>query len=334
MQPLPACARKATELLGQGGELVVLPNTHRGVMEKVARFGFRPDVVASILATGQAVITGSFLLHHLMIGAKWTPGDLDIFGSQAALDVAKFWMWKPDKVSCTTAYGWGSEGLRKNVTNIVQWTSDTGKKLQFVCVKGDLEETIQGFDLPLVRSWFDGLFVFVPKATHEALQKRACALQIPANVTVNGRTFSDHLFVGQRLGRAIAYAARGFAIQLPRNIAIQLPRNLFVEYVAAWDAITKGDLFSELPEVRALLRWAYFVPKTERRASEAYKVAYRAYLASLHKACSSTLQSSRRSMIQPPQEPVCTLVRRKGRTWLTRADVLALRSDADPVKKT
>jgi hypothetical protein len=301
MQPLPSCARKATELLGQGGELVVLPKTHRGVMEKVARFGFRPDVVASILATGQAVITGSFLLHHLMIGAKWTPGDLDIFGSQAALDVAKFWMWKPDKTSNqSTGYTHMGTKLNNHITQIVEWTSDTGKKLQFVCVKGDVEDAIRGFDLPIVQSWFDGLFVFVPRATHEALQSRACALRIDADMDLNGRAYTDSSTVLKRLGRALKYAARGFAIQLPKYIT--------VHSLCIWDDLIAGTRTNDDDgrKMRALIQWAYVVPKAARRAA-----AQRRTLAA----------TRRRTEPLPLTEPRCTAVRRKGKNWLTRADV-------------
>lgn len=297
--PLPACARKATELLGRDGELVVLPKTGRGIMAKVARFGFRPPVVANILATGQAVITGSFLLHHLMVGAKWVCGDLDIFGTQHALDVAKFWLWKPHKEVIASDYDvdpniddictWTSDA---QISRIVEWTSDVGTKLKFVCVDGDLAETIRGFDLAFTRLWFDGVFTYVPRATHEALQRRACALDMTPSV------YREHvIFVCKFFERALKYAERGFAIRLPRHIT--------VESLYEWDRlVAQTHLFSDQPAVRTLLQWAYLMPKAQRRAALQARITRR------YAAPSATA-------------PTCTAVRRKGRTWLTRARVLA-----------
>ena len=286
MQPLPACVRKATDLLGRDGELVVFPHTRRALMQQVAAFGFQPAVLERILDQN-AVVTGSFLLRFFMQGAQWKPGDIEIFGDAHALEVAEFWLWKPDnKIEANYSGVFAKESA---VQEVVTWTSDAQTKLQFICVRGDPELAIREFDLPLLQLWFDGQFAYVPARTHEAMQERACALHIPFALTpfcAHEVALPDVLL--KRFGRALKYAARGFGIRLPRCI----PMTSLYD----WNYTVN----TASGEVAALLRWAYFVPKHVRAAYA--KAAAKGWLCHLP----------------------CTIFRRKGRVWLTRDDVHAL----------
>jgi hypothetical protein len=248
MQDLPAVVLQASRLLGCDGEYVVFPRTRNKFLCKINRVidSFR---IGKVLETG-AVVTGSFLLHHLMQGAKWLPNDLDLFGTPAALRVARRLFWGPDvdvslvevtrDVDIDTRLQelkslpgfmnqcpWVSEAhLRAGstrdaepdkVVSYTEWMTLAGFRVKFFCVGGstvdDVRDTITQFDLALCRAFFDGRFIYVPKETHAALQvRRAPMTDNEDNVTLER---AEDL-----LQCASKYTDRGFQVDLPTTLGI------------------------------------------------------------------------------------------------------------------
>jgi hypothetical protein len=250
MQPLPGVVLQASRLLGCGGQYVVFPRTRKKFLRKVNRFidSFR---IGKVLEAG-AVITGSFLLHHLMQGAKWHPNDLDLFGTPAALRVAKQLFWGPDvdvsllRVARGTAHWadhvqdlklvpkfmcscpWVVDGLRLSslipsdgepdqVVSYTEWTTLAGFKVKFFCVGGstvdDVRDTIMQFDLALCRSFFDGRFIYVPRETHAALQVRRAPLTDKDDPV-------PYFHADNMLQFARKYEDRGFQVDLPSGLRV------------------------------------------------------------------------------------------------------------------
>jgi hypothetical protein len=245
MEPLPPCVQTATKLLGHG-EYIVFPRTRKKLMRKIDDFGFDKYRIGLILEAG-AVVGGSFILRHLMQGAKWKPNNIDIIGTRSALNTAKRILWKPDvdgmfekiydglcnrirRDVCPIVASWTARthnAEKNNVSNnqvidYACWTNGSGALLSFYCIKGnsvdDIHDCISQFDLPICRSFFDGRFIFVPNDTHEMLQTRRAPLTTKPvdnpNMTIN----TDDL--QYMLEHADKYRSRGFEIKLPKTICM------------------------------------------------------------------------------------------------------------------
>ena len=230
MEPLPPCVQTATKLLGNG-EYIVFPRTRKNLMRKIDDFGFNKYRIGLILEAG-AVIGGSFILRHLMQGAKWKPNNIDIIGTRNALNTAKRLLWKPDisniAYKCRIVAPWISrkyntkDAKDAKVIEYACWTNESGAILSFYCIKGnfvdDIHDCILQFDLPICRSFFDGRFIFVPNDTHEMLQKRRSPL---TTKPVDDKILTIHIdYLPYMLEQADKYRSRGFEINLPNTICI------------------------------------------------------------------------------------------------------------------
>jgi hypothetical protein len=242
MQDLPAVVLQASRLLGCDGEYVVFPRTRNKFLCKINRVidSFR---IGKVLETG-AVVTGSFLLHHLMQGAKWRPNDLDLFGTPAALRAAKQLFWGPDvdvslveiarmrdwqnllllpvfMRTCPWVFDWTAGAIEEaradQVVSYTEWTTLAGFKVKFFCVGGcsvdDVRDTIAQFDLALCRSFFDGRFIYVPRETHAVLQVRRAPM-----TDTEDKLQLDHVECLLQFARK--YDGRGFQIDLPTALCI------------------------------------------------------------------------------------------------------------------
>ena len=214
MELLPPCVQTATKLLGNG-EYIVFPRTRKKLMRKIDDFGFDKYRIGLILEAG-AVIGGSFILRHLMQGAKWKPNNIDIIGTRSAFNTVKRLLWKPDVDGiCPIIVSWVLKKYK-------QWTNSSGAVLSFYCIEGNsvdvIYDSISQFDLPICRSFFDGRFIFVPNDTHEMPQKRRSPLTTKPVDDPNMAINIDYL--SNMLAHADKYRSRGFEIKLPKTICV------------------------------------------------------------------------------------------------------------------
>ena len=267
MEPLPPCVQTVTKLLGRG-EYIVFPRTRKKLMRKIDDFGFDKYRIGLILEAG-AVVGGSFILRHLMQGAKWKPNNIDIIGTRKALNTAKRLLWKPDldgmfendglynrirQDVCPIVASWTARTYyaeKNNVSNnqvidYACWTNGDGAILSFYCIKGrfvdDIYDCISEFDLPICRSFFDGRFIFVPNDTHEMLQTLRTPLTTKPIDDSNMAIGADNL--SYMLEHADKYRSRGFEINLPKTICVKQTISCF----GIWSCIT-DDVIKKLYSV-------------------------------------------------------------------------------------
>lgn len=215
IKPFPACVTKATRLLGND-KYVVFPNVRRKFAQRLIRSGVQPFRIQSILEETDAVVSGSFLLRHLMYRAKWEPNDLDIFINERDVNQALFYMWKPDTII-------GSSYGNSPIIKIYEWSSKgMSVKIQLIVIKDAVstEEYVADFDLDIIRSFYDGRFIWTPWETHEALKKTEATHR---HITTEERKYSGVgvLEFADRVEERIQkYVARGFDVRLPRKVAL------------------------------------------------------------------------------------------------------------------
>lgn len=213
-KPLPAIVQRATALIGED-RYVVFPQVQKKMVQRMQQYGLPGTCIQSLLEETDIVIGGSFLLRHLMHGAGWKPGDLDLFGSEGDVEAAKHWLWEPDVVK-TDMYS-------NQIAKIYEWSSKgMACKIQLIALKDtvDVEEYVSRFDLDIVRSFYDGRFIRVPKDTHKALISKTATA---ASLSLDDRQRNLRVEADARMDRMFKYVQRGFDVQMPQTFAL-LPR--------------------------------------------------------------------------------------------------------------
>lgn len=138
------------------------------VFTRLKEFGFDPALLCEKINAYHAFITGSFAL-QVVLSERYDDSDLDIFCSEhAATEIIRaclpkgYTKIKNKETSEKYPLVKNNYGDIRGIQEVKTYQKGTCK-VQFVVVKGDVEENIKGFDLSFCQTRFDGEKFIVPQ---------------------------------------------------------------------------------------------------------------------------------------------------------------------------